>query len=74
MFDVMFMRQKPRDSFESRHTEHLSARSTVQAAARRELAREDVFTRSREHQAGVNRTVRHDSIRYRFSYPAIRYE
>ncbi len=49
MFDVMFMRQKPRDSFESRHTERLSARSTVQAAARRELAREDVFTRSREH-------------------------
>ncbi len=40
---------KPRDSFESRHTDRLSARITVQTAARHELTRADAFTRSRDH-------------------------
>ncbi len=40
---------KTRDSFESCHTDSLSARITVQTAARRELTRADAFTRSREH-------------------------
>ncbi len=40
---------KQRDSFESRHTDHLSAHVTVQTATRRELTRADAFTRSREH-------------------------
>ncbi len=48
MFNIMFMRQK-RNEFESCHTDSLSARITVQTAARRELTRADAFTRSREH-------------------------
>ncbi len=35
--------------FESRHTESLSARVSVQNAVRHELSRADAFTLSREH-------------------------
>ncbi len=33
----------------NRHTDRLSARITVQTAARHELTRADAFTRSRDH-------------------------
>ncbi len=50
MFDIMFIAPKaegnPRDSFESRLTDRLSARITVQTAARHELTRADAFTRT----------------------------
>ncbi len=38
-----------RNSFELRHTDHLSTRITVQTAAHRKLTRADAFTRSHEH-------------------------
>ncbi len=47
MFDIMFIRQKrneARDSFESRHTDSLSTRITVQTAARYELTRADLYS------------------------------
>ncbi len=40
---------KQRASFESHQKDRLSARITVQSAARPELTRADAFTRSREH-------------------------
>ncbi len=43
----MFERN-PRDSFESRLTDRLSARITVQTAARHELTRADAFTRTEQ--------------------------
>ncbi len=48
----MFMRQKRNETtwlIESRHTDRLSARITVQTVARHKLTRADAFTRSRDH-------------------------
>ncbi len=46
---------KPHDSFESCHTDSLSARITVQTAARHELTRADGFGRSREALCATTR-------------------
>ncbi len=46
---------KPSDSFESCHTDSLSARITVQTAARRELTRADGFGRPREALCATTR-------------------
>ncbi len=63
---------KARDSFESRHMERLSARVTVQTAARHELTRADAFsllghviTKQRCETQSVN-TVCNETVR-RFS-------
>ncbi len=41
--------RQPRDSFDSRHTDRLSARITVQNCRAHELTKADAFTRSRDH-------------------------
>ncbi len=56
MFDIMFMRQKRnerRDSFESRHTDRLSARIKVKLPRGSELTRADAFTRGWDGHAST---------------------
>ncbi len=55
---------KQRDSFELRHTIRLSARITVQTAARCELTRADAFTRSREQLSSAVRSSQCETLEF----------